>query len=100
MTVRPVTRQDRQFSKNGPGPGAEGLFASVAAAAAPRRFNSADSGRIAGSVAAQRTHEQALAAFGPDRTLVQKLPAFVSRVATETARRLRGGVPGTGLVLQ
>lgn len=43
---------------------------------APSRFNPAASGRIAGSVAAQRTYEEELAASGPDGTRVPMLPAF------------------------
>ena len=64
----------------------------------PHRFNPAVTGRIAGSVAAQRTYEQGLAASGPDGTLVRKLPAVVVRVAAAGAPRSGAGVPGNGRV--
>jgi len=98
MTVWPVARQDSRSDGNRPAPGAECLFAWAAAAAAPHRFNPAVTGRVAGSVAAQRTHEQGLAASGPDGTLVQKLPAGFTRVAAVRAPRSRAGVPGNGWV--
>ena len=94
MTVWPVARQFRQPDGNSPAPGAERLFSWVAAAAAPHRFNPAVIGQVVGSVAAQRTHEQGLAASGPDGTLVQKLPAVVVRGAAKRAPRPGAGVPG------
>ena len=93
MTVWPLARQFRQPDGNSPAPGAERLFAWVAAAAAPHRFNPADTGRVVGPVAAQRTHEQGLAASGRDGTLVQKLPAVVVRGAAVRAPRPGAGVP-------
>lgn len=96
MTVWPVVRQDRQPGGSDPAPGGERPPASVAATAAPHRFNPADTGRTAGSVAAQRTYEQRLAASGPDGTLVQKLSAVVVRVAAAGAPRSCAGVPGNG----
>ena len=98
MTIWPEARQFRQLDRNSPAPGAERLFAWVAAAAAPHRFNPAVTDRVAGSVAAQRTYEQGLAASGPDGTLVQKLPAGFTRVAAVRAPRSRAGVPGNGWV--
>ena len=98
MTVWPVARQFRQPDGNSPAPGAVRLFAWVAAAAAPHRFNPAVIGRVAGSVAAQRTHEQGLAASGPDGTLVQKPPAVVARVAAVRTPHPCAGVPGNGRV--
>lgn len=53
------------------------------------RFNPAASGRIAGSVAAQRTHEQGLAASGPDGTRVLMPP--VARSAPLRATRQGDG---------
>ncbi|BCW73389.1 hypothetical protein NicSoilB8_44330 [Arthrobacter sp. NicSoilB8] len=96
MTVWPVARQFRQPDGTSPAPGAERLLAWDAAAAAPYRFNPAVTGRVAGSVAAQRTHEQELAASGPDGTLVQKLPAVVARGAAVRFPRPCAGVPGNG----
>jgi hypothetical protein len=98
MTIWPEARQFRQLDRNSPAPGAERLFAWVAAAAAPHRFNPAVTDRVAGSVAAQRTYEQGLAASGPDGTRVQKLPAAVVRVDASTAPHPCTGVPGNGLV--
>jgi hypothetical protein len=94
MTVWPVARQFRQPDGKSPAPGAERLFAWVAAPAAPHRFNPAVIGRVAGSVAAQRTHEHGLAASGPDGTLVQKLPAVVVPGAAVRAPRPGASVPG------
>jgi hypothetical protein len=92
MTVWPVARQVRQPDGSSPAPGAERLFAWVAAAACPQRFNPAVTGRVAGSVAAHRTHEQGLVASGPDGTLVRKLPPVVAlRAAVRSPR------PGTGV---
>ncbi|GAA2135349.1 hypothetical protein GCM10009825_19580 [Arthrobacter humicola] len=98
MTVWPVARQFRQPDRNSPTPVAERLFIWNAAAAAPHRFNLAVTGWVAGSVAAQRTHEQELAASGPDGTHVRKLPADLARGAALKAQRPRAGVPGNGRV--
>lgn len=87
MTVWPVALQVRQPDGNSPAPGAERLFAWVAAAAAPHSLNPAVIGRVVGSVAAQRTNEEGLAASGPDGTLDQKLPAVVVRRAAVRAPR-------------
>jgi hypothetical protein len=94
MTVWPVARQFRQPDGNNPAPGAERRIAWVAALAAPHRFNPAAIGRIVGFVAAQRTHEQGLAAFGPDGTIVQKLPAIVVGGAAVRTPRPGARVPG------
>lgn len=92
MTVWPVARQVKQPDGSSPAPGAERLFAWAAGAAAPHRFNPAVTGRVAGSVAAQRTHEQGLAVSGPDGTLVRKLPPVVA-----LGGAVRSPRPGAGL---
>jgi hypothetical protein len=95
MTVWPVARQVKQPDGSSPAPGAERLFAWAAGAAAPHRFNPAVTGRVAGSVAAQRTHEQELAASGPDGVLVRKLPAVAARRAVVRAPRPGAGILGS-----
>jgi hypothetical protein len=50
------------------------VFPAAATKTAPSRFNPATYSRIAGSVAAQQTHEQGLAASDPDGTLALMPP--------------------------
>jgi hypothetical protein len=94
MKVWPVARQFRQPDGNSPAPDGERLFAWVAAVAALHRFNPAVTGRVVGSVAAQRTHEQGLAASGLEGTLVRKLSAVVVSGAAVRAPGPGAGVPG------
>jgi hypothetical protein len=96
MAVSPAAHRYRQPGGVQPASGEERLFAWAAAATTPNRFNPAASGRIAGSVAAQRTHEQGLAASGPDGTLVWMLPAAFAGVETGTAPHPFAGIPGNG----
>jgi hypothetical protein len=65
------------------------------------RFNPPASGRIAGSVAAQRTYEQGLAASGPDGTLVLMPPVARAmsqgdgtRIKQREHPELHAGQPG------
>jgi hypothetical protein len=58
------------------------------------RFNPPASGRIAGSVAAQRTYEQGLAASGPDGTLVLMPPVARAMSQGDGTRIKRGERPG------
>lgn len=96
MAVWTAARRDRQPGGNRPVSGAERRFAR--AAAAHLRFNPAPTGRIAGSVAAQRTREQELAASGADGTRVRMLPANFTTVSTAQAPHPRAGVLSSGRV--
>ena len=96
MAAWRVAGRDRQPGESQSASGMEFRFAGTADT--HHRFNPVNSGRIAGPVAAQRTHEQGLAASGADGTLARMLPAHVNPVSAGWGPQSRAGVRGKRLV--
>jgi hypothetical protein len=75
MTSLPLAGRDFVHDEIQPSAHETCPFRAATARTAHSRFSPATSGRIAGFVAAQQTHEQGLAASDPDGTLVLMPPA-------------------------